>query len=190
MRLNPSVSVVTAGLLLIGTAAVGAQQPPPIDGVTGTVALEGTVEKTYEGLNTVVVKTVDGIEHFFRLTERTVVHGGKAAGDDVLRGLDQGSRVVVHYTADGERKTADEVDRVAADGLKTVEGVVTNVDRRAKTMSIRLADGGRQTFRLTERAAADVGKDGDGAAAGTVRVVVYVNDEAGRPIAHFFERIS
>jgi hypothetical protein len=37
--------------------------------------------------------------------------------------------------------------------LDGIEGVVTRVDRRAKTMSIRLADGSRQTLRLTERAA-------------------------------------
>jgi hypothetical protein len=141
-------------------------------------------------LNTVLVKSVDGIEHLFHLTERTVVHGATTAGDQVLRGLDEGSRVIVHYTAEGERPTADEVDRVAADGLKTIEGVITRVDRRAKTMSILLADGTQQTLRLTDRAAADAGKELDYAAAGTAKVVVYVNDEAGRPVAHYFKRVS
>ena len=187
MRSNLRMSALTAGLLIIGTSAFAAQQPPPIDGVTGTLALEGSVQKTHEGLNALVVKTLDGIEHLFHLTERTVVHGGNAAGDDVLRGLDEGSKVVVQYTIGGEHKTADEVDRLGKSGLTTVEGVITRVDRRAKTMSIQLADGSRQNFHLTERAAANVGSD---VAGGTTRVVVYVNDEAGRAIAHFFKRSS
>src|SRR3981189_3238999 len=89
---SPSAIAVAAVLLLVGSAASAGQQPPPIGGVTGTIALEGTVEKTDQGVNTVVVKTVDGIEHLFHLTERTVVHGGKAAADDALRGLDEGSK--------------------------------------------------------------------------------------------------
>jgi hypothetical protein len=189
-RFNPSAIARVAAMLLVGSAASAGQQPPPIGGVTGTIALEGTVEKTNQGVNTVVVKTVDGIEHLFHLTERTVVHGGKAAGDDTLRGLDEGSKVVVHYAVEGDQETVHEVDRVAENGLKTVEGVITKVDRRAKTMSIRLADGSRQTLQLTERAASDVGKDIDGGAIGTAKAVVYVTDESGQRIAHYFKRIS
>ncbi len=190
MRSNLSVSVLAAGLLLIGNAAVAAQQPPPIDGVIGKIALDGTVEKTYEGAHTVVVKAVDGIEHLFHLTRRTVVHGGKAGGDDALRGLEKGSRVAVHYTVEGDNRIANEVDLLGEDGLKALEGVVSKVDRRAKTISIRLADGNRQTLRLTERAASGVGKDLDGAATGAARVVVYFSDEAGRRVAHYFQRVS
>jgi hypothetical protein len=181
---------MTVGLVLVWSAVATAQQPPPIGGVTGTLAPEGTVQKTYEGAHTVIVKAMDGIEHLFHKTERTMGHGTTATGDDVLRGLEKGSRVVVHYTAEGERQTAGEVDRVAADGLTTIEGVIAHVDRRAKTMTIRFADGTRQTLRLTGRAAADVGKGIDRAAAGTAKVIVYVNDETGRPVAHLFERIS
>ena len=178
---------MTAGLLLIGRAAA-AQEPVPIYGVTAKVALEGTVDKTYDGLNTVVVKALDGIEYVFHLTERTLVHGGKTTCDDVLNSLDEGNRVVVHYTVDGERKTADEVDQVGTQGLKTVEGVIANVDRRAQTMSIRLTDGSVQTFGLTERAAAYVDKDTATGAADT-RVIVYVADDTGRRIAHYFKRV-
>jgi hypothetical protein len=181
MRSYVSASAMTVALILGASALVEAQQPPPIDGVTGTVALEGTVQETYQGVNAVLVKAVDGIEHLFHLTGRTVVHGGAAAGDDVLRALDAGSRVVVYDTAEGE-------DEVAGDGLKTIEGVVTHVDRRAKTMSIRLADGSQQTLRLTDRVAA--GRAIDGAAADAAKVVVYVNDEMGRPVAHYFRRLS
>jgi hypothetical protein len=119
-----------------------------------------------------------------------VVHGGTAAGDRALRGLDEGSSVVVHYTQEGDRKTAHEVDRLAGDGLQAIEGVVTNVDRRRKTISVQLVDGSRETLRLTERAASGVGKDIDGAAAGTATVVVYFSDRAGQRVAHYFKRVS
>ena len=184
-----SASVISGGLLLVRAALVAAQPPPPIDGVTGTVALEGEVEKTYAGVNTIVVKTMDGFHHLFHLTDKTVTHGGNA-GDDALRGAGEGSRVVVHYTVDGEQKAAQEIDRIGGDGLKTVEGVITKVDRRAQTISIRLADGSRQTLRLTARAAADVGKEIDESAVGTAKVVIYFDDGTGRPVAHYFKRIS
>jgi hypothetical protein len=185
-----SATAMTGGLLLASSARVAGQQPPPISGVTGTIALEGTVQKTYSGVNTLVVKTVDGVEHLFHLTDKTVVHGGKTAGDDALRGIDEGSRVVVHYTAEGNTKAAREVDRIAGDGLNAIEGVIVHVDRRAQTIAIRLADGTRQTLRLTERAASDVGRELDAAGAGTAKVVVYVSDEAGRRVAHYFKRVS
>jgi hypothetical protein len=181
---------MSGGLLLVCTALAAGQQPPPINGVTGTVALEGTVQKTYAGVNTIIVKTMDGIEHLFHLTDKTVVHGGKTAGDEALRGIGEGSRVVVHYTADGDNKAAHEVDRVGDDGLKTIDGVITKVDRRAQTISIRLADGSRQTLSLTARAASDVGKEFDAAGAGTAKVVLYFNDEAGHRVAHYFKRVS
>ena len=188
-------SVLVGGLWLGGTGVAAAQEPPPppIGGLTGTIALEGTVNTFYKGVNTIVVKTVDGFEHLFHLAERTVVHGGTAAGDRAWRGLEEGSRVVVHYTPQGDHDTADEVDRIGDDGLIAVEGVITKVDRRAKTLSIRLTDGSGETLRLTERAAADVGKDLDDAAAGTVKVVVYVTpltDDKGGRVAHYFRRLS
>jgi phosphotransferase system IIA component len=190
MRSLLSLTVVAGGLLLAGTTVVRGQQGPPIEAPMGTIPLEGIVQKTSEGSHTVVVKTKDGIEHLFHLTGRTAVHGAKAAGDDALRGLEEGSTVVVHYIAEGDHLTAYEVDRIAGDGLQTVEGTVTKVDRRAKTISIRLADGSQQTLRLTERAASDVGKDIDGAAAGTAKVVVYFDDVSGRRVAHYFKRVS
>jgi hypothetical protein len=188
---------MAGGLLLVGAAvcagqevSAGAHEAPPLERPIGTVHLEGTVQKAAEGAHTVGVRTADGIEHLFHLNERTVVHGGTAAGDDALRGLEEGSQVIVHYTTEGGSETAHEIDRVGKDGLQAVEGTVTNVDRRAKTISIRLADGSRQTLRLTERAASDVGKDIDGAADGSARVIVYFNDEAGERVAHFFKRVS
>lgn len=185
-----SVGVVCGAAWLAVPAVRAEQQPPPINGVTGTVALEGTVDQTSEAGKAVIVKTVDGIRHLFHVTDKTTVHGSAAADADTLRGLETGSRIVVHYTAKAGQQTALEVDRLDANGLKTMEGVVTRVDRAGRQMSIRLADGSTQTLRLTDRAATDVGRDIDSAAADATRVVVYYGDEAGEQVAHYFKRIS
>jgi hypothetical protein len=184
-----SVGFVCAALLA-PPAVRAEQQPPPVNGVTGTIALEGTVDETSRAGKTVIVKTVDGIRHLFHMTGETAVHGSAAAGADTLGGIEAGNRVVVHYTAKTRQETALEVDRVGASGLKTVEGVVNRVDRAGRVISIRLADGSTQTLRLTERAAADVGRDVDSAVAHTTRVVVYYADESGHQVAHYFKRIS
>jgi opacity protein-like surface antigen len=189
MKAYLSTSVVIAGLLLAATAAsAGQDQPPPINGVIGTIALEGTVDKTYKGINTIAVKTEDGVRHLLHFTTRTVVHGSKAAGT-ALDDVEHGARVVVHYSAEGDYATAHELDRVGEGGLKAVDGVVAKIDRRARTMSIRLANGGVETFRLTDRAASDVGKDLDGAAEGTAKVVVYYTVDGGHRTAHYFKRV-
>jgi hypothetical protein len=189
MRACISTSVVIAGLLVTATAAsAGQDQPPPINGVIGTIALDGTVDKTYQGINTIAVKTEDGVRHLLHFTTRTVVHGSKAAGH-ALDDVEHGARVIVHYSAEGNYATAHELDRVGEGGLKAVNGVVAKMDRRRREMSIRLADGSLETFRLTDRAASDVGKDIDSAAAGTARVVVYYTEDGDRWTAHYFKRV-
>jgi hypothetical protein len=185
---------VVAGLVaagVIGAADVrAAQQPPPIHGVTGTIATEGTIEETDEGAHKILVKAADGIERLFRLNRRSTVHDGDASGDDALRALTKGTPVVVHYTTEGENLTAEEIDRLGDEGLKQMEGVVLAVNRGDRTISIKLADGTRQTLRLSDRAAADVGKDIDSEGDGTARVIVYFRDEAGQRVAHYFKRIA
>jgi hypothetical protein len=186
MKVVGAVAVAVTGVAGASTA----QQPPPIHGVTGTIATEGTIQETYEGANKVLVKTADGLERLFHLKGRSTVHSGDAAGDEALRGLKKGTSVVVHYTTEGENLTAEEIDRLGDEGLRQVEGVVTGVNRSDRTISIRLADGTRQTLRLSERAAADVGKEIDRAGDGTAKVIVYYKDEAGQRVAHYFKRVS
>jgi hypothetical protein len=181
-----SVRFVCGAALATSPVAGAEQPPPPIQAVTGTLAVEGTVDQTSAAGKTVIVKTVDGIRHLFHLTEKTVVHGSAATDVDMLAGLEAGRRVVVHYAAQAGQQTALEVDRLDARGLKTAAGVVTRVDRAGRQLSIRLADGTTQTLRLTDRAATDVGHDVDSAAS----VVVYYADEAGRQVAHYFKRVS
>jgi hypothetical protein len=157
----------------------------PISGVTGTMQLQGNVDKVYDGAGKVVVKTADGIEHLLHINKGTAVHGG----DSELRGLHEGTPVVVHYTMEGTEASAQEIDDISASGLKTTEGVVTKVDRKSKTISLRLADGSTQTLRLSERAATDDGKDvaADGV---ETTVIIYYGEENGQKVAHYFKRTS
>lgn len=190
MRSQLTVGAVAGALLVVQTAASAGQQPPPIDGVTGTVARQDTSQRAYESVNTVVVKTVDGIEHLFHLTGRSEVHGRIETDEQALRRIEEGSRVVVHEMTKADQKTARDVGRAAEDALKETKGVITHVDWRAKTIVIRLADGTRQTFRLTDRAASDVGKGVDRAVIPTPTIVISFSDEAGRHVAHYFTRVS
>lgn len=192
LRRLVTTSGLVVGALLMGLPAVLAlQQPPPIQGVTGTIATEGTIQETDAAGHSVLVKAADGVQHLFHLSKRSRVHSGEGdlAADEALRGLKKGTPVVVHYTSEGETLTAEEIDRIGAEGLRQIEGSVTKVDRITRTISIKLADGTTQTLRLSERAAADAGKDLDSARDGA-RIIVYYKDEAGQRVAHYFKRVS
>ena len=57
---GPPLFLFLAALLLSTSTIAAAQEPPPIAGVTGTLALEGTVDKTYAGTHTIVVTKLSG----------------------------------------------------------------------------------------------------------------------------------
>jgi hypothetical protein len=173
MRSYLSVSAIAGGLLLVATAASAGQQPPPIGGLTGTIGVEGTAQEPYAGIHTLIVKTVGGVGHLFHWIRRTEAHEDTAANDRAWRGVDDGSKVVVR-------------DRFSGDGVDDIEGVITTVDRRAKTIAVRLADGTQETL----RAMSDAREDNHGSAVETATVVVYVSDEAGGQVAHYFTRVS
>jgi hypothetical protein len=177
---TPVIAGVVA--VVIGGAATpgAAQQPPPIQGVTGTIATDESVEQTSKGGHSIFVKAAR-LLHLKRSTD-----AGDTAGDELLRGLKKGTAVGVHYTTGGENLTAEEIDRLGNEGLKQMEGVITAVNRTERTISIKLADGTRQTLQLSDRAAADVG----GASDSSATVLVYFRDDAGRRVAHYFKRVS
>jgi hypothetical protein len=155
-------------------------------------AMEGTVKKVDAATQTVVVKTADGTEHTLRFVSRTSVHGGQEIGRSAkgtFHGLKEGSEVVVHYTTRGTEDTAEEIDHIGKGGLKATDGLLTRMDRSAKTMTVKTADGAEATFRLTDRAATDAGQDIGKGAEKTGKVTVYYTEEAGHKIAHFFEKV-
>ena len=183
MKLRASISFpFVAGAFLALNAFAAAAQHVPIHGLTGTIALQGNVEKIYDGVNTVVVKALDGTEHVMHVTKGTKVHGGAEA----LAALQKGTPVVVHYTMNGAGESTDEIDTIGPGGLKNTEGVVMGVDRVRKTISVRYAGGSIETLRLTHHAATEGGTP-------TVkgnRVIVYYANESGQKVAHYFKRKS
>jgi len=165
------------GLAAIGIALAHAQGPPPIHGVTGTVATEATIKEEHKAANKIIVKTEDGVEHVYDAAKGVAVHGGK----DPLSDLRPGTTVIVHYTADN---TAQEIDRVGPGGLSTTEGIATEIDRGKKEITIRYDNGKTEKLKLTDRAAADVGKN----VGVDTRIVVYYSDEAGGKVTHYFKK--
>jgi len=155
-------------------------------------ATHGTITKIDKAARTIAIKTADGTEHVFHWAKDTTVHGGRAsdvAAKDSWHGLKEGSEVVAHSTQRGTEDTALEVDKVGADGMKKTEGTIKEVDRGGKKLVVEAADGTEQTFRLTGHAAADGGKDVTAGAEKGTKVVVYSTEEAGKKIAHFFEKV-
>src|ERR1700760_2669091 len=119
-------------------------------------AVEGTVKKIDAGTKTLVVDGKDGTEHTFHWAGDVVVDGAKdtkKGAVDSAHGVDEGSKVVVHYTTVGGKDTIHEVDKVGDDGMKATEGTVSHVDKGAKTIAVKTADGTEETFHMTDRAA-------------------------------------
>jgi hypothetical protein len=153
--------------------------------------LVGVVLKLDAAASTVVVKAADGTEHTLHFVKRTTVHGAHetaTGAKDAFHGLQEGGQVAVHYTAKGTVETAEEIDNIGKDGLKSSEAVVTHVDRGAKTLGVKTADGAEDTYRLTDSAAKDAGKDIAGGTEKSAKVTVYYTEEAGHKVAHFFKK--
>ena len=178
MFLSPMVFAL--GVLAAASASVAGALAQDVPDLTATAAVEGTFQTIYAGGDAIAVKAADGIEHLFHVTTRTVVHGAGAASE-ALSALEKGSLVVVHYTGEGADKTAVEVDRIGDGGLQEMRGVVTDLDRSAKRLSIRLADGTPETLQLSDRAA----RDGDKAVKAGSTIVTYYTYLDGTRVTHY-----
>ena len=155
-------------------------------------ATHGTITKIDRTAKTIAVKTEDGTEHVFYWAKDTSVHGVKSvdlSAKESWHGLKQGSEVVAHSTKRGTKDTAVEVDNVGDKGLKKTEGTVKEIDRHGKKLVVESADGTEHAFRLTNRAATDAGKDVAASAEKGTKVAIYSTEDAGKSVAHFFERI-
>ena len=152
--------------------------------------LVGEVLRLDAAAKTVTVKAADGTEHTLHFAKETVMHpvrSAKTGAKDSFAGLQTGTEVAVRYSAKGTEETAEEIDRIGAGGLKTMEGTVTRVDRGAKTVSVKTAGGTEETLHLTEAAARDTGEDTAKAGRKSGKVTVYYTEEAGHKVAHFLK---
>ena len=181
MRISGHHYVFIGFFALGAAAALDAQQPPAIHGVTGTIATDATIKDENKAANKIVVKTEDGVEHVFAGAKDLLLHGGKDLAD-----LKPGTTVVVHYTTESTGESAREIDRVGANGLSVTEGMVTKIDRGKKEIQIRYDNGKIEKLALTARAAVDGDLDFRNVPAGTTRVVVYYSEDSGRKVAHYF----
>ena len=174
------------GVVLIVSTPAHAQNRPPLQ---EPIALEGTMQQFYRAANVVVITTMDGMEHVYHFTKDLIVHGGKKPGVDALEGLRAGTTVVIHHTTAGSQASIDGIDVLGDEGLKSTEGMVTNIDRRKNEITIRYNNGKTETLQMTSRAAAET-EAGIDESAEEARVVVYYSDEAGHKIAHYFKKAS
>jgi hypothetical protein len=169
-------------LILLGTVtALLATLSFAVEAVS---AVHGTLSKIDSGAKTIVVKTGDGTEHTFHFVVKTTVHGTEVGAKDAFHGLKEGSEVVAHYTAKGSENTAVEVDKVGKGGLKTMDGTFSEVKSGSKELVVKSADGTEQAFQMADHAAAETGKGAQKSA----KVTVYYTENAGKKVAHFFEK--
>lgn len=180
--MRSSTMIQLVGVVAIAFASDAyAQRPPAIQGVTGTIATEATIKDEKKAGNKIVVATEDGAEHVYDAAKDLVVHPGK----NPLADLKPGTTVVIHYTPDN---TVHEIDRVGENGLSVTEGIVSNINRGKKEITIRFDNGKTETLQLTDRAAVDAGRALKSIPDGTTRVVIYYSDEAKGKVAHYFKQ--
>ena len=181
-----AAAALATSLILPTWTVAHAQKRPPLP--NEPVATEGTIKELYRGLNYVVVKTMDGVEHVYNFTKDLVVHGGKKPGVDGLEGLHAGTSVAVHYSSSGANASAQEIDVLGDEGLSFTEGVVSRIDRGRKEITIKFANGRTETFQMTSRAAAESGGLIDESGSTATRIVIYYGDESGHKVAHYFKK--
>src|SRR5580700_8509014 len=90
----------------------------------------GQIEKIDSTAKTILVKTQDGTEHTFHLVQRTAIQGAEATSStakDSFQGLKEGAQVAVHYTAKGKDETAEEIDHLSGDGMKSAQGELVHL---------------------------------------------------------------
>ena len=144
-------------------AEAAAQQPPPIQGVTGTIATETSIDDTTATGHGILGK----VKRVLHLNGRSTVPSRDAAGEEALGGLKKGTRVVVSD---------------AAKSVKDVSGSVVALNLGERTISVRLPDDSIQTLRLSDEAEAA----GDPGA----NVIVYYRNESGQRVSKHFRRVS
>lgn len=140
------------------------QQPPPIHGVTGTVATEESRKDTKEAGRGIFSR----VARLFGAGKDSTA-AEDAAASEIMAGLKAGTRVMVGNPS---------VDGTPAE--PETEAVIMDANPAERTISIRLEDGTRQTLQL-----ADVSSR-----AGDRGVVVFIKNAAGDATPHYFKRIN
>jgi len=185
--MNPVMTNLSSRLQMIGASVFAcalagtpalAQTPPPIGGVSGTIAPEGSGDQVEAGANAVVSKTAEGTRWLFR-----AFRGNSGTPiNDFLSGLRPGTNIVLHYSATGAQGASPngEAERVR-------EGMVLQINRTKQEISVRLDDKSVDTLQLAEPVIRDNAPHGNNSVAPQVVVVDYT-DDAGRKQSHSFKQ--
>jgi hypothetical protein len=176
-------TLVAIACVVATAVPLGAQGTPPVQ---GTIALEATMKTVYKGAQTIIVATIDGVEHVYQFSKDLIVHGGKGSGVDALEGLQPGRTVVIHYRMGAAAPSATEVDIVGEAGLQITEATVVDIGRNRTEITVRWDSGRTETFKLTANAAAETATLT--AADDLAKVIVYYSNERGQKVAHYFRR--
>jgi hypothetical protein len=110
--------------LLIAASAAAQGTPPPIQGVTGTIATDGSIDGVHKAAGAVAGAV------------KNILPGSKDADQDPLTTLIEGSRVVVQEPA--------------AAATPAAEGVVIDVNKKRQQITVRFADKKTQTLRVLD----------------------------------------
>ncbi len=151
----------------------------------------GQVEKIDTTTKTILVKAQDGTEHTFHLVQRTAVQGEQAASSrakDSWQQLKEGTQVAVHYTSKGKDDTAEEIDHLSGEGMKSSQGELVRIDQSAKTVTIKAEDGSEHVYQLSKNAAEEANRNITETAQKTGKITVYYTEQAGHQVAHFFTK--
>jgi hypothetical protein len=159
-RVGVGVLVLLCALPLSANVAA-AQTAPPIQGVTGTIATDGTIESEHKAAGAIAQGVARALDSAKRL-----LSFGKGTAQSPLDALTEGSRVVVQEAASASASSA--------------EGVVIDVNRRRQQITVRFADKKTETLRVLDRTGGDQG----------AHVVVSLADHPGEKIGYDFTRVS
>ena len=118
--------IALSALLVLSTSTAVLAQPP-IQGVTGTIATDGTIRSEHE----VAHKIAEGV--------KKILPGGKGTSENPLDGFTDGRRVLLRET------TTSEVEAPT-----TTEGVVIDVNRRKQQITVRIAARKTETLRVVQ----------------------------------------
>src|SRR3954464_2916136 len=125
MRAGTSVSpilmvgaVVTVMFVGAPWARAGQSNPPPIQGVTGTIATDETVRDVHQAGRGIAGKVA---RLFGRNGHDAEATPEDPAGDEAFAALTTGAPVVVQNASAGERITAEDVDRRRAEGVEQID---------------------------------------------------------------------
>lgn len=77
-------------------------------GKDGLKAVDGTVTHIDRGTKTIAVKTADGTEDTFKMSDRAA----KDAGKDIEKGSEKSAKVTVYYTEEAGKKTVHFFEKI------------------------------------------------------------------------------